>query len=379
MNIAYFAPGTIHDAKWINHFAENKKNNVILFSRKNLNKKEHLYFSNKVDIHPILDSYSLYPYKKRKTKKKIEKILKDKKVQLCHCLYAVPYALWCNEFSLPYVITTRGSDIFQDLNLPNGPNNSIRKRVLNWLTKKQLIKSFKQSKYITSTSIKQQLVLKELVNESKLKLIRTGVNFNKLALIKKENPHKSSTIKILSPRNLMPFFNIHLILDGFAELIKKHQKKLFELHIIDNFRNSEYSKNLNEKIKVLNISKYCFFYPQQSMIEMAKLINQSDIIIMIPSTDGSPSSAIEAMYFEKPVILGTHKYDDDLFGNEKCWRLSSLSATCIKSKFEEIIFSPSKYVKKKTNLALKTVLNNADFSIEISKINSLYISLIKDE
>lgn len=377
MNIAYFAPGTIHDAKWVNYFAEKDENNVVLITRHDINNKEVSQFIDSVKIYPILNSYSIRSKDNQPITNKVQETLKANNIALCHCLYAVPYSLWCVNLFTPYIITTRGSDVFQDLKTPSGPNKNIKNWAINWIIRKKLIKRFNYSRFITSTSKKQISVLNHIVKDkAKLKLIRTGVNFDKLNLTKKKDLNKDNIIRILSPRNLLPFFNIHLIIDAFSYLINKHPNLNIELHLINNFSNSKYSDKIIKKVKLLGLNKLCYFYPQLNSIEIAKLINKSNIIIMVPETDGTPSSAIESMFFEKPVILGPHDYDNDIFSSDFCWRLNNLTAEDISYNFESIIFSNEKSINEKTRKASRAVKENADFFKEISKLNELYKTII---
>ena len=57
--------------------------------------------------------------------------------------------------------------------------------------------------------------------------------------------------------------------------------------------------------------------------EMWSMFKKSSLAIMTPKTDGTPNSALEAMAAKCPLILGSFKYDEDLFSEEFCHRMKS--------------------------------------------------------
>jgi glycosyltransferase involved in cell wall biosynthesis len=94
---------------------------------------------------------------------------------------------------------------------------------------------------------------------------------------------------------------------------------------------------------------------------------------MIPDSDGTPVSAIEAMLAHKPVILGDRpSYDTDLFNDSTVWKTSCSDANQIADKITEVLNLPAESLNKKLQTAYETALQYADFEKEMSKVEKLY-------
>ncbi|MBR9997630.1 MAG: hypothetical protein KFF73_01605, partial [Cyclobacteriaceae bacterium] len=57
---------------------------------------------------------------------------------------------------------------------------------------------------------------------------------------------------------------------------------------------------------------------------------------MTPRSDGTPVSAVEAMFYKRPLIIGPIEYDEEIF-NEKVIRLGSWLAQELADKISSIL------------------------------------------
>jgi hypothetical protein len=93
---------------------------------------------------------------------------------------------------------------------------------------------------------------------------------------------------------------------------------------------------------------------------------------MTPKTDGTPNSALEAMAAKCPLILGSFKYDEDLFSDSFCHRLSSDSAKELTILIRESLNS---YPKGIIDAAIENVSKFGNRPVEMGRIQNLYLSL----
>jgi glycosyltransferase involved in cell wall biosynthesis len=93
---------------------------------------------------------------------------------------------------------------------------------------------------------------------------------------------------------------------------------------------------------------------------------------MIPESDGTPNTALEAMVSKVPVLLGKAAYDETLFSKNWVWRLSENSTKQLLEKLLEIRNSETEFLQKRLTQAQNIVISNASLDRAIDKINSLY-------
>ena len=375
MKIAYIAdPYSIHNAKWINLIAE--KENVFLYTYPH--KKEDSPISENVNTIEILPK--TYPLlniiKREKVLQNIRQHIKTNNIQILHSMYAIPFSFWGDELKIvPHIITTRGSDVLveyaQDFQNPK----TLREHYIYPAFRKKVKKAFNNARFITSTSQKQQTVIKQFVNDStKLKLIRTGVN---TSLFNNDIDRKKSHI-IYSARGLKSIYNIDIIIDAFKLLLEQEETKKYQLVLASYPYDEEYYNFIKEKINQLNIGEKIKILPKLSNKEMIQQYYKSDMVVMVPSSDGTPVSGIEAMLSKTPLIMGNIDYDSDLFNKDTTWKTDSISAESIKKSMVEIISSKTKTISSKLKLANEVALKNANLESSIADIYKLYKQVLRE-
>lgn len=375
MNIAFFAnPTSIHDVKWINRLA--KEHGVIVICGEC--NPEKVLLDATIPIYPVIDGgYPMFNlYRKQKIVKQLKTIFKTHKIDIVHSMYIVPNAFWVDDTGFKnHIITTRGSDVLVEYETKfHGGRTLLKKYTDNYLRNK-LRKALNNAKYITSTSTQQQQTIKQFIHDKdKLHLIRTGIDtkafLNQLNIL----PDKKTENKLLlfSPRRMLPIYNIDIIVKAGKQLIDKGFKN-FKLLLIDDAPHTEYSNTIHALIHSLQINEYCLYLPQQTNEDMIKQYLRSDIVVMIPKSDGTPVSAIEAMLAKKPVVLGNLDYDSDLFNDNTVWKLTSFAP----EELAKIILSITNDSKENITLKIQTAYENtlelADMEKSLKLLTKLYI------
>lgn len=370
--IAYFAnPNSIHDCKWINFFASKYK--VIVFCNEKKDNKPYLWLSSQIKTYSILPLFSaLNIIQQVRIKKQLQLIVKAEGVNVLHSMYAVPNAIWANLVQVGnHIMTTRGSDILVDyLKIYHNPQN-FQQKISFKIMIDYLENAIKKAKIITSTSTKQKSAIENIVEDNnKLYVIRTGVNIKKFKFSKPRKKELDDYV-IFSPRSMKPIYNIELLIRGVADYRKKSVNQKIILKIINDVPNTPYSKKILRLIKNEGYKNFVKVLPRMTQTEMLTEYSNSDLVIMIPTSDGTPVSAIETMIMKKPLILGDLDYDKDLFNKESIWKIKAFSVFEISKTIEAVLSSPSKS-NKKVEHAQKLAFEKADLHKSLNQIEQFY-------
>ncbi len=371
MNILYFAnPNSVHDAKWINHFAI--ENEVIVISHTTKNETSSLL--NKIEVLDFLPSIFPYknPFQQVHILKKLKKIIKDKKIDIIHTMYVYPNAFWAYKLKFNrHIITTRGSDILVDYNqkfcFPK-----LRERFAFFAYKRLFENALNHAIYITSTSEKQQKVIQTFIkNSSKLQLIRTGVDIDFLKKLM-PMPNKKSSITLFSIRGIKEIYNIDLIINAFELILKAVQNVEVKLKLASFPCDQRYLDKIKSQITELGLQKKCEILPFLNRENMALQLANADIIISVPKSDGTPVSLLEAMIAKKPIIMNDLEYDQDLFNNDTIWQIQKANAIKIKEEVLSLLQISQQEIEQKTSLAQSNVERYADLKKSLIKVKALY-------
>ncbi|MBL7889952.1 MAG: glycosyltransferase family 4 protein [Bacteroidia bacterium] len=385
MKIAFFADiNDNHNQKWFKILA--KKHELFVFTEKNnqlKNKNTLLESSENIKIFPILeDRYSIKNlFFKHPLINEINHLLLANSIDIVHSIYAIPYSFWAFDTCInKHIITTYGSDMLVDYNQTLKKPLSLKNIISFYLLKKRLEKIFNNAAFITSTSSEQQKVIKTFVkDDKKLSIIRTGVDCNFFIENIEKYSNKNSHLTILSNRAMRPLYNIDLIVDAFKLLIDRNPKMLStQLVLLNYYTDEEYYRSILNKIKQYNLQKNITIL---SELEFADLIEQyacADLVIMIPSSDGTPVSGVETLLSKKPLILGDLNYDIDLFNEDTTWRISSFSIESVYDTIQEVLSTSKDVIESKTEKGRTLALNNADVHTEIKKIEHLYHQIMSN-
>jgi len=377
----------IHDAKWMEALAPAEGS--VLFCAPH--EQELRKVPAGIDILPILPPiYSPTRFwERRKTLKAIRKVLKDRKIELLHSMYAVPNALWADETgTLTHIITTRGSDMLVDYAQTYAQPKGWRQRMAFGLMRFNLSLAFQRAVAITCTSERQAEIAAKLAGgRERIHLVRTGVDVDAYErwqnAFKLSKPDKTESallsglrtpetqIYIFSPRSMKPLYNQHLLVEAFAGLIAKYPG--VQMVLIDDQADPAYANHVRALVESLGLRDSITFLPLQTPEQLAERYFQSDLVVMIPSSDGTPVSAIEAMLMSRPVLLSALEYDRDLFSEATCWRVPELTVKGVQQALEDLLNPKSlRDLNERTLNAFLTARKLANRRVEMNRVKALY-------
>ncbi len=378
--ILYIANGnSIHDVKWMSYFSEQTENYQCFLlvdtlnplSQETIDRLAKLHIQVLEPINPISISH---PIRTLRAIKHFNRLIRTIQPDLVHALFAAPNALWLNFTKTPSVITMRGSDIL--LVIPELLNKRGVKKLYFSFLFRQFKKAFENADVVTGTSYPQLEKARTLFSRSTLKLVRTGVDVEKIESLDKPDlipVELKNTPFVFSPRFMAPIYNIEFQIKTLSLL----DPAIIEAYMFVFIRGKQYNevyyqqqlKRLAELNDSIHLNYLVIDYLEQE--EMWMLLKKAALCIMTPISDGTPNSALEAMSAKCPLILSNLDYDKDLFEN-KCSQLSSFEVYEFKEAIESALLN---YDPSLLAVAFDSVKTLGNRSIEMKKLGEIYTSI----
>ena len=373
-------PSSVHDIKWVSYFSTRPDFKAYFLVQEHemhliTPERKKQFNELNITIEGPIKSYSLWRFWENQASfKKIKEVIANRKIDIVHPLFATPFSLWTQGLPVPSVITSRGSDIH--VVLAGLGKGSFLHQIHGTLLLKRFQSAFENAAAITCTS-KGQLDKINSVFGTKLKaeIIRTGVNVAEINELKpKLNlPSIFNGKKIIFlPRYIRPIYRTEFQLKALLDIPDAIRSKTALVLIKGSRTSDEYMAKINELLKQCGIPFRIF--DSLTQYEMWSMFKLSSLSIMTPKTDGTPNSALEAMAAKCPLILGSFKYDEDLFSETFCHRMKTDSA---QELTDLITDSLQNYPKEKLESAFMNVSKRGNRPVEMERLKTLYLSLAK--
>lgn len=242
--------------------------------------------------------------------------VKAVKADIYHAHYAAELTTWMAWLlrKRPLVISCLGGDVLFDEQGSLGP-------VGRWLTRRSLLGC---DQVTTVSNYLADIVEGFGVTRSKIRRIVWGVNHN---VFYPSNMRKSTLLGwgvasdaqvIFSPRQLRPLYNQHLMVEAFREIVKRQPKAILAISTYN--QDDVYRSELEELIDRLGVRENIRFLPPMTFDDMRDAYSSSDLVLSLPSSDGTPVSVMEAMACGTPVIIGNlERYNEFFTHKETAW------------------------------------------------------------
>lgn len=377
MNILYIGnPHNIHDKKWMGPMAKNHKvyvtTEMITAPKVDDLAKAELVKLN-ITLLPFLGSYSYSkPIQFYRSIQQLKTYIKQYNINLVHAMFAAPYALWLNHISVPFGITTRGSDVLQII-----PKLLAEGGVKNKFLYDKFISVFQKASFVTSTSIHQVQAIKKDFNVHS-NIIRTGVDVSKIENINVDEylPKSLNRNKkiIFFPRFIHPVYNIELQIDAIKLLPKELLKEYLFVFIKPRNVVTDYRKKYEAELRQV-LKENVVILDELKQEQIFSIYHAAAITVMTPHSDGTPNSALEAMSARCPLIIGNCDYDKEIF-DDICYKLMDYQPEKLKAL---ILKALAEYPQELLNKAYQRVCDKANIPNELEKLNQLYIKAVKDK
>jgi hypothetical protein len=373
-------PSSVHDLKWVSFFSTRTDFEAFFLVQEH---EMHLITPERkkqfdelgITVEGPIKSYSLWRFwENQASLNKIKEVIAQRKIDVVHPLFATPFSLWTKNLPVPSVITCRGSDIH--VVLASLGKGSFLQKNHGRLLLKRFQSAFENAAAITCTSQGQLDRINSIFGTNpKAEIIRTGVNVKEIDQLEpklKLPPIFSGKKIIFLPRYIRPIYQTELQLKALLEIPKNLRPQLALVLVKGNRTPDSYMQKIDRLLKECGLPYHIFdSLTQQEMWSMFKL---SSLAIMTPKTDGTPNSALEGMAARCPLILGSFKYDEDLFSEQFCNRMKSDSVNELTNL---IIESIQNYPQEKIKAAFENVSKRGNRPVEMERLKTLYLSLPK--
>lgn len=378
-------PTGIHDIKWILFFSHRSdiKQFVVWEDTFGLPSDTSHYKTFTDHGITVLPSYPSFSLKKSgatlRTIRQLNRLIHLHKIDVVHILFTTPHSLYAPFLRAPAILTTRGSDILKvipGLRDSRGKHR-WRDKILFHLFKR----AFRKAAYVTTTSQKQLDWVQQLFGiGDKCRLVRTGVDVDSIVRLdaKAHLPAALHDVKfIFSPRWMFPQYNVETQIAAIRllpqEILKEytfvfvHGKGIF-------MEPDDYFLQMRNEIQQIKGLNYVIF-ERLTQKETWACFKEATLAMMVPHTDGTPNSALEAMAAKCRLIMGDADYDQQLF-DDTCIRVRKTDAAQLARAIEATVCS---YPEGLLERAFARVNAHGNQKIEMNKVLELYRSLAQSQ
>lgn len=150
---------------------------------------------------------------------------------------------------------------------------------------------------ITTSEYSKQEIVSLGINSDLVYVINPGLDREKYAISKYVN-REDKQRKILCVANYTPRKGLSYLIEAFSQ-IESHN---FTLHLVGNSKNSNYLKQLQQKVQALNLHKIVYFHQDSNQAEIKYLYANSDIFILPSQKETFGIVFLEAMHYSLPII-----------------------------------------------------------------------------
>jgi glycosyltransferase involved in cell wall biosynthesis len=180
---------------------------------------------------------------------------------------------------------------------------------------------------------------------------------------------------ILSMRNINPIYNPEAIIEAFGILVRRNDNVVLV---------QKYYKSTNKRLKELQelvekkgLTKKVFWIGELEYEDLPWLYNVANVVVSVPSSDGTPMTLLEAMacgvtpiVSELPSVLEWVKHDENAIV------VPAGDAIKLAQALERILIENEKR-QQISKINIKVVKDRAEHSTHMNAMEELYYSVIQ--
>lgn len=378
MKIAYFTDiRSIHGYSWISHFAG--RHGTILVCEKDAPQDTLYQADRRIAVYPVLPkTYPLRNFAERiSAVREIKNILRDRKTDIAHSMYALPYAFWPWHAGFPrHIATTRGSDVLVHFRHNREKARTWKEKFIHAALDKRMIRALDAAQLITCTSEQQAAVVRSMVHDpSRIHLVRTGVATGEF-LSHCQGIRPPGPPVILSNRAMTPLYNIHLLVEAFALLKDSGRFPGIRMILLSYHADAAYLARVKSTVDALGLREDVRFMDKLNSRALAALYDECHLVWMAPQQDGTPVSGVETLLARKALVLPPLDYDTEIFGKGAVKKFEAFSAPAIARAAAELLGMPEQSLQAALQTGFDAAMQHADRDTQLAKVEQLYGQLM---
>ncbi|NQV83358.1 MAG: glycosyltransferase family 4 protein [Rhodospirillales bacterium] len=302
--------------------------------------------------------------------RQLAKMLREESADIYHVHYATGYGAWLTAALglKPLVVSVMGGDVLFDEQMP-------QTWMARWLTRKLVC----GADLVTSKSAYLTKHLREMgVDPERILPVVWGVDLERFsrqdatALRKRLRISESSPV-ILSPRILLPLYNIDLIIAAFAEVLSDHPDAV--LVVTGHRADEDYQHGLANQVEELGIAENVRFVGPVPPQEMPLFYSMAELSVGLASSDGMPQTMFEAMACGVPSVMTRLKrYEEFVKHGESAW-LVDLEPRMIGAAISQLL-ADEPLRNRIAEAGRQIVATRADLTVEVARMDEALTALI---
>jgi glycosyltransferase involved in cell wall biosynthesis len=272
----------------------------------------------------------------------------------------------------PYVVTPWGTDIFVQ------PQHSWVARLLARFTLKHadLVTTISQTMGEQALRLGARAsVLRSIQFGVELDIFTPGLaNSSESMNLRKILSLSEKARVVLSPRAVTPIYNLDIVLQSIPLVRESFPDAIFIF--LDYNTDLSYKKQLDTISAEQGLEAFIRWVPPiKSRIIMAELIHLSEVVVSVPSTDGTPVSVLEAMACGKPVICtDLAPLREFITHGENGLLVPVRQASPLADAIKELLAQPGQ-ADKFGQKAHQVVAERANAELEMLRMETIYYTL----
>ena len=302
-------------------------------------------------------------------------MLTRQRADVYHAHYAAEVGSWLAWLlrRQPLVVTVMGGDVLFDEQGSLGPLG-------RWLTRQTVM----GARLVTTKSRHLTEVIARIgVPTTRIEEIIWGID---AAVFRFSAEGRASTRRdwnvaddsflVFSPRMMMPFYNIDLLVEAWAKIADTEPNTLL---VLSEYRaDPAYRDTLKRRVKELGLERCVRFVPARTPDRMADAYSAADVVVSIPPSDGFPQTVLEAAACGRPVILSDLPRLYDILAPETCALYAGFDPAAIAAAVKKTMKNPSN-TRERAEKAREAVLARADFQANVDRVEGRLLALVRTD
>lgn len=378
MRICYYADGRyVHTERWMNFFVNRgHEMHLISYAAISIEREQELRLAG-IKYHGHTGNFHIKrPWLTIRDLRFVRSTLNREGIEILHSHF-LGANIWFAHLSRfhPHIITVMGGDV---IGTDWRPNRSLQEKLFT-------IKAIRNADHITAwSSSLAGRVLPYVAKDTVPTVVHGGVHLASFC----PGPRPTSLLErlgipidgkvIFSPRLMRPLSNV-LEFARAAELIAgSFEDVYFVVASPVTATDEEYSDKVSDVFASGKTQDRVRFVSEISHFEIADYFRAADVVVSIPSTDGTPMTVLESMACGTPTVIGDlPDYDAEYFEDEKTTLMVDVKDPESIANAIIRLLTDQELAERISNEARRRVEETGSYEFQMYKMEAIYQSLIK--